>query len=124
MEGNWIQPAILSCRIFMGKTAVMGTHIEETLQSLKLVIAFSREDYALSKFEEQAGVVYNSGKNQAKTNGLFQGSLFFLIFMFFSYMYISASIFFENGWKNVRTGEPHTIGDIITTSEAIIHGLF
>ena len=107
----------------MGNTAVMGTHIEETLQSLKLIISFAREDYALNKFETYAQRVYQSGKRQAISNGLLQGGIFLLIFLFFTYMYIMASLFFEKGWKNVRTGEPHTIGDIVTTAEFFIHGI-
>lgn len=57
-----------------------------------------------------------------KTIGCVQVIKIALLLVFLIYAWVAVSIFIENEWTNIRTGDKHTVTECYICIEAIIYG--
>ena len=90
----------------------LGSHTEETLSAIKLVISFAQEDLSNKKYEEICAVTRDIAVKASKLQGTMSGCFLFLMFGFFLYAYSAASYLLQYEYKNPRTGNFYTIMEI------------
>lgn len=75
----------------LGKLKALGGHTEETMSSLKLVLAFAQEDITLKKYDNQTDEAKVVAQKFAVKLGMMSGAFFLAMFSFYVYSYGIAS---------------------------------
>jgi len=94
----------------------LGSHTEETLAALKLVISFNREDLACKEFDKIVHVTRNKALTAAKTMSLLTSFFFTVAFAFFCYTYYIGSVFVEKNFVEPGKEKKLSIKTIVAAS--------
>ena len=100
----------------------LGGVAEESLQAIKVVAGFGREDQELRKFARWSRQTQRVAKKFTFMYSFMVGIMKFAIFAFYAYSFFIGSIFVENGTKNTKTGEPYNQKDVLSVLIALITG--
>jgi ABC-type multidrug transport system fused ATPase/permease subunit len=79
----------------MQQLELLGSHTEETLSAIKLVISFAQEDLSNKKYDEICEVTRNVAVRASQLQGTLSGCFMMLMFGFFLYSYSMASYLLE-----------------------------
>lgn len=85
----------------------LGGIAEESLNAIKVVTSFGRQDKELDKFVIWSLRTLRIAKRSSATFSFMVGLMKFCIFFFYTYAFLIGSILYNNGRINERTGQPY-----------------
>lgn len=106
----------VNTEIKMNAVKEMGSHTEETLAALKLVVSFNREELACKEFDAIAEKTKVKALAAARALASMMGFFMCTMFGFFCYSYFIGSLLIQYDKIEPGTGKPYTIKTIVAAS--------
>ena len=118
--GGFVKVIKSAIAIKLKQNASLGSHTEETLSAIKLVVSFAREDLATKQYDKICDETRVLASKAAKLQSIMGGMFLLGMFAFFLYAYSMGSLLIEHQVINPVSGKPYNIFEIVAATQASI----
>jgi ATP-binding cassette subfamily B (MDR/TAP) protein 1 len=101
-----------------------GAVAEETINNIKTVASFSRFDFEIKRYKDNADISLKSGLRVGLYTGITMGFLFFIVFASYTLAVWYGSILISNQEYNPVTHAVFKVGDILIVLFTVVFGSF